>query len=365
MAGLTIEGQPDGWLDVGYSLSTLAARLEAELSDLSTLGAQSLASSWYGPAASAFFTDWASRRARYEDLLDLARRAANAITEYGQALLNMQARARAVEYAWCSAGLRVLPGGDGFMLPPTAGALPQPVRMSLEQTLVAATRDVVDLGGGVVAIAGDLIAVLVPVIELLEEFGLAGFGAAYLSEFGHAFMHGVTDPFFLPGIALDAAKHLAEDAAADTRAHASQLGHDLRAGTAEERSEAAPLLRPVGQDASRLTSLADRGASAVTGIGWTIVGLEVKSDLPRLGFVGSLEANAGNIASMAVGDAAVAMSGTVIAAVVVGASPVAVAVGAVVIGGIVAVGVGAVVQTIVNHNKDTINHWAHDVESVI
>lgn len=344
MAGLAIEGEPDGWLDAGYSVSMLAMRLEAELTDASTLGAQALARSWYGPAATAFSADWAARRTRYEDLIDLARRAAHAITAYGQALLDMQARARTVEYAWCSTGLHVLPGGEGFMLPPGAGALPQPARMSLEQTLVSATRDVMDLAGDVAAVAGDLIAALVPVIELLEEFGLAGFNSEYLREFSHEFMQVVDNPVF--GIGLDTAVEVTKYAARNVANVA---------------------------DAARLAKLGEVGDRAATGIGLAVTGWDVLRDTRHEGDVASLEQNAGGIASnfysLTVGSAVtVAIGGvlaeTVGAAIVVAGAPEIVAgavvvVGAVVIGGIVAAGVGSAVQTIVDH-RNTIYHDAED-----
>ena len=107
MASLAVDGEPNAWLDIGYAISTLATLLEAELSDADVLGAQALARSWYGPTATAFSVDWASRRGRYEELIDLARRASRLITEYGEALHEAQEHSRAIEYlgsppAWSS-----------------------------------------------------------------------------------------------------------------------------------------------------------------------------------------------------------------------------------------------------------------------
>ncbi|MGH3192503.1 MAG: hypothetical protein ACRDOL_35695, partial [Streptosporangiaceae bacterium] len=66
MAGLSVKGDPDGWLNAGRTISTLMAQLENEFSDANMAGGAELTRSWSGPAASAFAADWNTRRSRYE-----------------------------------------------------------------------------------------------------------------------------------------------------------------------------------------------------------------------------------------------------------------------------------------------------------
>ena len=89
MAGLSVKGDPDGWLDAGRTISTLMTQLDSELADANRVSGAGLTSLWQGPAASAFATDWNARRSRYENLIDNARRVAQAITGYGEKLLGL------------------------------------------------------------------------------------------------------------------------------------------------------------------------------------------------------------------------------------------------------------------------------------
>ena len=131
MAGLSVKGDPDGWLDAGRAVSTLMTQLDSELADANRVSGAGLNSLWQGPAASAFATDWNARRSRYENLIDNARRVAQAITGYGEKLLGLVQTAANLQSTWCSVGLHLLESGAGFMLPPGVESMPTGTQLSL------------------------------------------------------------------------------------------------------------------------------------------------------------------------------------------------------------------------------------------
>jgi hypothetical protein len=345
MAGLMIQGDPGGWSDVGGSLSALATRLETGLSDADAFGAQALARSWYGPAAGAFSAHWATRRPRYEDLIVLVRRAAQAILAYAHTLEDMRARAMNLESVWCGVGLHVLYSGEGFMLPPGVESMPPHAQVSLRQALSESARDIEALGADCVAAATELAAVLVPVITLLEDFALIelniirGIGAEFINE--------QKDPSSIAETAFGVVEKFTSRAADNAGIYASQLGYYLREGTPDEQSAAGSLLPEAGQDAAVAGSVNDLvkwggGLALVAGNGLTV--WKVIHDGQKEGYRASLEQNAGAIASTVTGDVlAIAFPGVGLLA-----------------GGIIAAGVGYTVQTVVNHRKEI----AHVVESV-
>jgi uncharacterized protein YukE len=330
MAGLSIQGDPDSWLDAGYSVKALAARLESELSDADTFGPQALARSWYGPAASAFSASWATRRARYDDLVDLTRRAGQAITSYGEALQEVQEHARVLEYTWCAAGLVL---ADGFfVLPAGLELLPSAVRMSLEKTLSDALRDVESLEADVAAGVVSLALGLSPVIALLAEFALAGIGSISISEIEHEFMKIAENPITVGLIGMIPA-----------------LTQKL-AGVLPDTE----LVDGIAKDGDPVLDVLD--ALDAT---W-----DVAHDATREGLLASLEQNAGGLTqtavAMGIGGAVtgvLAAGGVLLIAagapeLVVG---VGVVVGATVVTGLIAAGVGHEVQTVVNKHKQAIN----------
>jgi uncharacterized protein YukE len=365
MTSLSVRGDPQGWVDLGAAISTVAATLESELAGADSNCAQPLARSWYGPAAASFSASWASRRSRYEQLIGHLHSAGRAIGGYGQRLWELQQQAWSVESRAIEAGLRVAPLGDGFLLPVEAHLLPAPARMLIEHALADAAQGVERLFADVAAAAEDLLFTLGPVVTLLEDFCLAGVAAAYLPELVRELENQVK-PDAVLGHLLDlgheAEKHLAKE----ERAYASTLGHDLRSGlTHEVRSTAAPLLRDAGRGAKLAGRFARYGEGVTTVYAWGVTGYQVISDARREGLTASLEQNAGDIAETAVGPLATgaAVAGIVLLAP---AAPVAVvAVGGVAIGAVVAVGVGAGVQAIVDHRHGII-HAAdgalHDLE---
>ena len=363
MAGLMIQGDPGGWSDVGGSLGALAARLETGLSDADAFGAQALARSWYGPAAAAFSAHWAARRPRYEDLIVLVRRASRAILAYAHTLEDMRARAANLESVWCGVGLHVLYSGEGFMLPPGLESMPPHAQVSLRQALSESARDVEFLGADCVAAATELAAVLVPVIALLEDFALIelniirGIGAEFIRE--QEDLTSLAEPF-------DAAKIFARDAADNARTYASQLSYYLREGTASERSAGGALLRAAGHHAAVAGTVSDVAVvldHAASVVAWGYTGWTVVHDAKRHGALSSLEAHAGDIASMGFSTVAGGALGAAAAGVIlaVGAPEIVAAIGAVAVVGVTAAGVGYTVQSIVNHRKEI----GHFVESVL
>lgn len=343
MAGLRIEGDPDSWLDAGYSVKTLAARLEGELSDADRFGPQALARSWYGPAAGAFSASWATRRTRYEDLIDLTRRAGQAITVYGEALREVQEHARVLEYTWCAAGLVL---ADGFfVLPAGLELLPSAVRMSLERTLSDALRDVESLEADVAAGVVSLALGLNPVIALLAEFALAGIGSVSIGELEHELVEIAENPYtaMLLGAVPVLAKFLADGVLPGTKL---VLEHGVL------------------PDTKLVSGVADHGTAVLNVIAGGVETWDVVHDARREGYLASIEQNAGGITSTVVGmgigggvtagvaflagGAAVAVAGPVVGGALV-------IVGAAVVTGVIANGVGDKVQAFVDHHKQAIN----------
>jgi hypothetical protein len=362
MAGLSVRGDPQGWVDLGSAISTAAAILDSELSGADVNGAQVLARSWYGPSAAAFSANWAARRSRYEQLIGHLHSVGRSVSGYGQRLWELQEQAWAVESRAIEAGLRLTPLGDGFLLPPEANLLPGPARMLIEHALADAAQGVERLFADVVAAAEDLTFTLGPVITLLEDFCVVGVGA-YLPEL----VRGLKDQLSPEAILGDALGVWATTAEYTERA-ALGTWSKLEVLSNAGFTEADTLLPAATADAARAASRAaflDHASTALTVVvttGQVLWGAFVEHEGVRV----SLEKNAGNIADAAVGiglsAAAVAIGVPLVAA---GAPVALVAVGSAVAVGVVAVGVGAAVQTVVDH-RQAIIHAAdgaiHDVE---
>ena len=176
MAGLSVKGDPDGWLDAGRTISTLMTQLDSELADANRVSGAGLTSLWQGPAASAFATDWNARRSRYENLIDNARRVAQAITGYGEKLLGLVQTAANLESTWCSVGLHLLESGEGFMLPPGVESMPTGTQLSLKQALVQSEHDVKQLADDAAGAAEDLAVALIAALTALLAFELIEVG---------------------------------------------------------------------------------------------------------------------------------------------------------------------------------------------
>jgi hypothetical protein len=360
--GLTVQGDPQGWADLGSAFGNAAATLEAELAGVDLNGAQALARTWYGPTSAAFSASWASRRSRYEQLIDHLYSAGRAVAGYGQRLGELQEQAWSVESRAIEAGLRVTPLGDAFMLPPEAELLPAPARMIIEHALADALQGAERLFADVAAAAEDLMFTLGPVAALLEDFCLAGLVAAYLPEFAHDFVQLLKGE--LIGQPLDLVAHAVQDvadgAAADATAAAYAL-QDLRDLGFTEAEGALPAAISDASHASAIAAVADKGP-AIVAIAFTTGQVVWGAFGEHEGVVGSLEKHAGDMTDTAVQLGLAATAG--VALVTAGAPVALVAVGVVVVGA----GVGAAVQTIVDH-RHAIIHEAdsavHDVEHLL
>jgi hypothetical protein len=357
MAGLSVKGDPHGWLDAGRSVSTLMTQLESELSEVNTVTGQGLTRSWFGPAASAFAANWSTRRSRYEDLIYHARRAAQAITDYGEKLLGMAQQAAYLESYWCGFGLHILETGENFILPPGVASMPPGTQLSLHQALSESRTAVERLASDALGAAEDLAVALGSVIAALKDFQLIELGvlvgaADYVSGQELQLDHVIHN-------LIDLAEHTSEYAMKQTKLYASQLGHDLRVGLPEQRSTAGRFLRSAARDARNAASIdhAAKLASHAVLVGEAVyLGAQIIGGIPREGFLGSIESHSGDIASLALTPveraAGVAIAGVVLA----GAPEAVVIVGGVVIGSVVAIGVSYTVQSVVDHRK-AIGHF--------
>ena len=269
--------------------------------------------------------DWASRRGRYEELIDLARRASRLITEYGEALHEAQEHSRAIEYLWIATGLVVSPGGF-FVLPEAVALLPSPARMTLERALANAERDVAGLEVEVLAGVTALVFGLNPLIMLLEEFTLLGVGNADVREFAREVVSGLNLKWW-----------------------AGTVG-----GAIPDAIKAAGMIGDI----------ADVGDPVIMAIQGLDMDWDVWHDARHEGYLASIEQNAGGIASTYTGIGLGLVAGGLIAGAVAAApavGAVALVIGTGVVVGIVAAGVGTVVQDEVNDNKTTINRDVHEV----
>lgn len=359
MAGLSVTGDPDGWLDAGRAISTLMAQLDGELADANRVGGAGLTSLWQGPAASAFATDWIARRSRYEDLIDNARRVAQAITGYGEKLLGLVQTAANLESTWCGVGLHLLESGAGFMLPPGVESMPAGTQLSLSHALTQSEHDVKQLAADAAGAAEDLAVALGAAIAALLAFDLIEVGVLRSAVDGFVseqlslpeLPHDVMD---IGEVGLDARRDYFDAESANAGTWAAQLSSDLRDGTPDEQSVAGSLLPQAGRDAQTAAANADDIDQLDAAVKrWALVadnGLtlsQVVYDGQREGYRASLEQNAGLIASTATSDA--------IAVAFPEAGPVGVAAG-----DIVGAGVGYAVQTIVNQ-RQAIGHFIEDV----
>lgn len=338
MTGLFVGGDAQSWLNNGYAIGSIAARLDRSLAGASS-GANSAERAWYGPASQGFSTTWSSQYTSYEDLLGLIRRAANAIDAYGQALEESQSRARMLEYTWCAAGLIV--GPDGCMaLPHGAAALPPEARLPLERALTEANRDVGYLGNTTGEAVVALTIELNPVIAMLDEFGMPGFLETFSREVAHNFLDELKD---VPGDV-------------DRTLHAT-------AGAIDG-------LAPEGE----LLDFTDKVEPWLYPIGFAIAGGEIALEARHHGYLRSTEDHVGDLASVSASGLGLWAGGLATGAgadalldagiLTVAAPEVAVVIGGVVLGTLIAVGVGAVVQTVVDHNRAKINHIVHDIGSI-
>jgi len=355
MAGLSVKGDPDGWLDAGRTIGTLMTQLENELSDANTASGAGLASQWRGPAASAFIADWNARRSRYEDLIYNARRAAQAITDYGEKLLGIVQKAANLESIWCGFGLHLLESGEGFMLPPGIESMPAGTQLSLTQALHESARDVEQLTADAVGAAEDLATALGSAIVALLDFDLIEVGVLRSAAAGVAHEY-VKENFegllARAGFAIGELGAIAGKAADATSGVDNLLTTVALHGTPDEQATLIASGLPgdahdVATATSGLSTGLTVGGYVALGAANFVTSYTVTEDAEREGLRASLEQNAGLIASTATSDA--------IAIAFPELGPVGV-----IAGGVVAAGVGYTVQTIVDH-RQAIGHFIESV----
>ena len=273
MAGLSVNGDPDGWLDAGRTISTLMTQLDNELADANRVGGAGLTSLWQGPAASAFAGDWNARRSRYENLIDNARRVAQAITGYGEKLLGLAQTAANLESTWCSVGLHLLESGEGFVLPPGVESMPTGTQLGLKQALVQSEHDVKQLADDAAGAAEDLAVALIAALTVLLDFELIEVGA--LRGVADLYVRGNDDFLHLFSDGLGVTAEFLDDASTKAEKYASQLGKALREGDSDERSAAGKLLRAVGRTAEDDKTWESRANVAGVAVGSAVVGISV------------------------------------------------------------------------------------------
>lgn len=355
MAGLSVTGDPDGWLDAGRAVSTLMAQLDSELADANRVSGAGLTNLWQGPAASAFATDWTARRSRYEDLIDHAQRVAQAITGYGEKLLGLVQAAANLESTWCSVGLHLLESGAGFMLPPGVESMPTGTQLNLSQALTQSEHDVRQLAADAAGAAEDLAIALGAAIAALLAFDLIEVGVL------RSVAAGVYDEFKQDNLdswvertklIIDELKPIANDAADSADSLDTFITSYMAGASPEDQVQLAASGLPadahdIATATSGLSKGLEVGGYVALGAANFAASYKVTQDAEREGLRASLERNAGLIASTATADA--------IAVAFPEAGPVGVAAGA-----IVAAGVGYTVQTIVDH-RQAIGHFVEDV----
>jgi hypothetical protein len=203
----------------------------------------------------------------------------------------------------------------------------------------------------------DLTVAIGAAIAALEDFQLIEVGVA--GSVIRKYIHDdFEDAFGLTGTALSLAENTAKLAARESRIFASSLGRDLSQGTDEAQSFAAHNLRPVAAAAGRAEGVGHFFERAGLVVAVVAIGVNVVADHRQEGWGGSLESQAGNIASLALSEPEGAIGLAAGGALVAAGAPVAVGVvGAVVVTGVVAAGVGYTVQEVVDHRK-AIGHFA-------
>jgi hypothetical protein len=347
-----VAGDPYGWQDIGYALSTLLGQLQSELAAADAAGGSGLAGSWSGPAASAYLADWGRRCSRYADLLWNAQQAASAIYDYGQRVADIVVQAGRLEAAWLDVGLEL--AEDGFRLPHDIESLPHVWQQNLRTALTESERDVVRIRADVAAACDDLWTAVRDALIALEDFqfiavnGIARFGMAYLKkEFGtwDGLAHNGFD------VTLEAFTSLEEKDLDETRDLATEMSAWLREGTVGERSVAGKWLPRLGRDSEQIDEtigparrFAPVGSAAIALIPTAVDGYQdVRKDGWERGAGADLESHAGDMANAAAMLAVPA---------IIAAAPVELpAIGAIAVTSVVAFGVGEGVQAVVDHRQ--------------
>lgn len=323
-----VTGDPYGWQDIGYTLSTRLGRLENEIATADAQGGTGLAGAWTGPAASEYLADWGRRHSRYADLIWHAQQAAAAIYNYGLRLADIAVQAGRLERTWLTVGLEL--GEAGFLLPLNFGALPHLSQQGLRQALTESERDVARIRADIVGAYEDLWTAVRDALIVLEDFeviGLAGIGRGIQYE-------------LMDGRVLEQALHYAShqlDEFAQPYEDLADLSRDLADVTGDsDWTDLAGSLDDIAGPASTAAGIFGVVGFAIAAVPILWDGYQdVRKDGWQRGIEADATHNAGDIASIGV------------AALIIAAPVDLPAMGALAIG----VGVGLTVQAVVDHHK--------------
>lgn len=346
MGSLGLNADPDGWLNAGYTMSTLMDSLDTELSSADQLGGAGLAAHWAGPVADAFTGHWSALRPRAEDLIAQGRRAANAITEFGGRLEDFVRRAAQLEGYWLDLGLRL--GEFGFALPWGFEHLPHEHQLSFRQLLTESERDVQAMWDDIDAAVADVVTALESVIGLFEDFVVLDLGAGagliggYLAGYRSNLASLGSDGLSVLRAGLD-----------DVAPRALDTAYGMVVDGSHARAVedvATKVAVGLSKSASAIDVVAKFGGPALYLATIAVTAVHTYRSVTKEGWENGIEDHAGEWAGLAAGIAV-----TVLLPV---DAPV---IGVAVLGGVVAYGVGPLVQHWVNDNRVSINQGFTDI----
>jgi len=354
MGSLGLNADPDGWLNAGYTIRTLMDSLDNELSDADRVGGSGLAAHWAGPVADAFTGHWGGLRPRVEDLIGQGRRAASAITDFGNRLADLVRQAHQLEEYWLGCGLQLELDGIHFTLPFGFEHLPHEHQLSFRQMVTESERDVTAMWDDIKAAVDDVVTVLESLIDAFEDFAVLELGAV-AGALRWVWDTEVSDPV---GRIEDGVDLLA--------------GHLVRASN-RALDNAYEVAVAAGEDADATTWSAVRyakvarvfdevdkwGGRALIAVAVGVTAWQTYGTAKKQGWVNGIEDHAGDWAQLGAAPAGAWAAGLVLAAA---GAPVAVAaVGVLVVGTVVGVGVGDLVQSYVKHNHQQVGHVLTDI----
>jgi len=350
MGSLGVNADPDGWLNAGYTIRTLMDSLDNELSDADRVGGSGLAAHWAGPVADAFTGHWGGLRPRVEDLISQGRRAASAITDFGNRLADLVRQAHQLEEYWLGCGLQLEFDGIHFTLPFGFEHLPHEHQLSFRQMVTESERDVTAMWDDIKAAVDDVVTVLESLIDAFEDFAVLGLGVAaglaggYLGGYRTNLASLAGDGLSVLSEGLDYAAPRALDAAYDLVVDAGHDGEglaDVTTKVAVGSAKAARVLDDVDKFGGPVLFIAAAGITT-----W-----QTYDTAKKVGWVNAIEDHSSDWTGLAVG--AVAVAGLSVVGLP--------AIGAVVVGGAVAYGAGYLVQGYVNHHRTQVGHVLTDI----
>lgn len=364
MSSLGVHGDPSGWQHAGYTLGAAVTQLTAELQAADTAGGSGLQPAWHGPAAESYLAAWKTRHEQFGDLIHQVRRAANALTDFGDRLADFQARAARLESHWLGMGLHLTADGLQFTMPHGYASLAHEVLSTLHGFVAEAASDVTAMWHDITGAVADLATILESVIDGLADYQAIS-STAVSAALGWAFKSTIDDLRRKPWEPVGDFLVHTIDAIEITADHNLTVAKDLAAKWSKDadpdvRAAGRALLRDAKDDvkaAKSLDGLKKAGGRALTVVAVTTALVETAETATagKKGWINSIEDHSGDLASAAagigVGIAADALLGTAVVGGAVVAAPILVPAGIVVAGGLVCAGVGAGVQYEVDHHR--------------